>query len=195
VSRALALGAVVAAALPAASAGADSFEPIVLRVSVAPVARLHKPLRIAVSVSADPGVLDVATAALRVRVKLAPECGGVFDGTPGPVLLDKRLNPQPRTGHAYIATASSSRGRPDAYGTRTVCVFLEEEGDNRQFATDTGTQVDVSRTCTAAASAYDRARKRYLRARRRHRGVRRERRAAASARRHALRACGRGVPL
>jgi hypothetical protein len=194
VRRALALGAALVAALPAAVAGADSFNPIVLTISVAPVARLHKPLHISVAVSADAGVLDTATAPLRVRVKLASECGGLFDGTPGPVLVDKPLNPQPATGHAYAGSVSGA-GRPDAYGAQTVCVFLEEEGDDRQFATDTSTQVDVSQPCTVTAARYDRAREQFARARRRHRGVATARHRTTLDRRRARRACGPGVPL
>jgi hypothetical protein len=174
-----------AALLPAAVAGADSFNPITLTVSVGHVARLHRPLRIRVAVTADAGVLDTATAPLRVQVKLAAECGGVFDGTPGPVLLDKRLNPQPATGRPYAASVSGS-GKPQAYGLQTVCVFLTEEVDGRQFAADQSAQVDVSRSCTVAAARYDRARARH---------TRRARRAAAQARWRARRACGRGVPL
>jgi hypothetical protein len=180
--------------LPTAVAGADSFNPITLTVSVAPIARLHKPLQITVSVTADAGVLDTATAPLRIRVKLASECGGEFDGTPGAVLVDKRLNPQPATGHLYSGSVSGA-GRPDAFGVQTVCVFLEEEGDNRQFATDQSAQVDVSQPCTAAAARYDRARKRLARARKRHHGVSRARRRASADRRRARRSCGPGVPL
>jgi hypothetical protein len=192
--RAAALGALLAAALPASTAAADSFTPIVMNVSVAQVARLQKPLRITVSVTADAGVLDTATAPLRVRVKLANECGGEFDGTPGVVLLDKRLAPQPETGHGYFGRAHGT-GHPMSYGFETVCVFLEEEGDNRQFATDTSGQVDVSRPCTAAASRYDRANLALARARRHRRAVARALRLASTDRRLARRACGAGVPL
>ena len=67
------------------------------------------------------------------------------------MLLDKRLKPQPATGEPYKATAKGS-GKPNRYGVQTVCVFLEEEGDDRQFATETSDQVDVSRSCTSAYS-------------------------------------------
>jgi hypothetical protein len=181
-----------------APASADSFTPVGLSVTIAPVARLHQPLKVTVAVSADAGVLDDATSALRIRVRLASECGGSFPYTPGPVLLDRRLAPQPLTGQGYSAQATGS-GRPTSYGTQSVCVFLEEQGDDRQFATDTSSQVDVSRPCTVRASRYDAARKLLARAGRA-RGHRRPplarlRAHARAAHRAALAACGPGVPL
>jgi hypothetical protein len=169
------------AALAAGSATADSFTPVVMNIKLAPVARRQAPLRVKVTVTADAGVLDTATAPLRIRVKLATECGGEFATTPGVVLLDKRLNPEPATGQPYTGTATGS-GKPNRYGVQTVCVFLEEAGDHRQVATDTSDQVNVSRACTVAAARYDKA-------------ERRHRRAAANDRRKARRACGGGVPL
>jgi hypothetical protein len=180
-AAAVAIGS--AALIGAASATGDSFTPIVLTVKIAPVARLHRPLQVKVGITADAGVLDTAIAPLRIRVKLASECGGEYAYTPGVVLLDKRLKPQPATGEPYRATATGS-GKPNRYGVQTVCVFLEEQGDDRQFATDTSAQVDVSRSCTMAAARYDAAK------RRRHASA-----AAARDRRAARRACGPGVPL
>jgi hypothetical protein len=192
----LAVAIAVGASLVIATAvaGADSFTPIVMNVSIAPVARLHKPLRVKVVVTADAGVLDTATAPLRIRVKLASECGGEFSGMPGVVLVDKRLTPQPTYGQPYSGSASGS-GKPIAYGMQTVCVFLEEEGDDRQFATDTADQVNVSRTCTVAADRYDADQRVLARARRRRRGVSRAQRNVSTAHRTARRACGNGVPL
>jgi len=181
--RALVAGLAVAAALSAAGAGADSFTPVRLTIEVAPVARRHAPLPITVRVSADPGVLDARTAPLRIRVKLAPECGGTYGYTPGTVLLDKRLHPQPTTGKAYSGFAHGA-GRPKRYGVMTVCVFLNEQGDQRTFASDQSIQVNVSRACTRAAARYDAARKA-----RRSAGVRR------ADRRKARRACGPRVKL
>jgi hypothetical protein len=198
------------AVLAGGVAGADSFNPVRLSISVAPVARLSKPLAISVEVSADPGVLDTATAPLRIRAKLASGCGGTFDTTPGPVLLDAELSPKPATGQAYSATARAAAGKPTAYGARTVCAFLEEEGDNRQFANDTTDppQVNVSKPCTLVAGRYDRDRaalahdKRQLRhAKRRAKRARlkklvaRRTRTATRDRRAARAACGPGVPL
>lgn len=140
----------------APAAGADSFTPVRLKVTVAPVARLDRPLALTVTVSADADVLDNRTAPLRIRAKLAGECGGDFSNTSGAVLLDARLSPQPAVGRPYTATAGAS-GTPAGYGAGTVCVFLEEEGDNRQFASDSDSQVTVSQACTVAADRVDRA--------------------------------------
>jgi hypothetical protein len=166
-----------------AAAGADSFTPVRLAINIAPVARLHHPLKVSVDVSADPSVLDNATGPLRIRVKLAQECGGTFASTPGITLLDQQLRPQPATGRAYDANASGS-GRPTRYGDQTVCAFLEETGDNRMFANDTSNEVNVSRKCTTAAATYDTARRRHAR-----KGT------LNADRRAARRACGPGVPL
>ncbi len=185
--------AVAVVVIPAALASGDSFTPVRLAIKVAPVARRHAKLAITVSISADAGALD-SSAPLRIRVKLAPECGGTFASTPGAVLLDRALSPQPATGVAY-AGATRGSGRPGAYGVQTVCAYLEEQGDHRQFATDQSLQVDVSKRCTVAANRYDAARVALARARRQHRGVAPARRLAAADKRAALRRCGRGVPL
>ena len=166
-----------------AAAGADSFTPVRLAITIAPLARLHQPLKVNVGVSADPSVLDNATGPLRIRVKLAHECGGTFSSTPGVTLLDRQLRPQPTTGRAYDASANGS-GRPTHYGAQTVCAFLEESGDNRMFANDTSNDVNVSRRCTAAAATYDAARRRHARPT-----------TLTADRRAARRACGPGVPL
>lgn len=195
--------------LSGALAGADSFTPVRLAVTIAPAARLGKPLAITVMVGADAGALDPATAPLRIRAKLAGECGGTFDTTPGPVLIDAQLNPQPAIGKAYQST-SRGAGVPSAYGQKTVCAFLEEEGDNRQFANDTldPPQVDVSKPCTAAAARYDAAEvslkrakrqlhhaKKAARRRQLKKLVAKRSRTAAKDRKAARAACGPGVPL
>jgi hypothetical protein len=172
------LGAVLAAAialLVAGIASADSLTPIRLAISITPVARLRVQLPITVGVTADAAVLDDRTAPLRIRVKLAPECGGTFAGTTGPVLLDRRVTPQPTTGRPFAGGAHGS-GKPSAYGLQTICVWLEEEGDSRVFASDQLTQVDVSKACTVAAQRYDQRR-------------------TAARRRAARRACGPGVRI
>jgi hypothetical protein len=192
--RAAGAALVLSMMLPAALAGADSYTPVVLTTTIAPVARLHQPLAIRVAVSADSGVLDTRTAPLRVEVKLASECGGTYQYTPGVVLLNKQLDPQPTAGHAYNAVASGS-GKPNAYGPRTVCVWLAEEGDQRVFASDQSIQVNVSKSCTAAATRYDVAEKALKAAMRKDHGVKRARGRAAADHRQALRACGSGVPL
>lgn len=192
----LAAVAALAAAIAggaAVSAGADSFTPVMMSIHVAPVARRGQPLKISIGVSADPGALD-AGETLWMRVKLAAECGGTFTGTPGTLLIDRPLSPQPRTGHPYAGTVRGS-GRPRSYGIQTVCVFLETQKDDREYATSQSTEVNVSRRCTLTARRLDAARRDLTRARRRHRGVRA---AAAHVRRDhrtAARACGRGVRL
>jgi hypothetical protein len=206
------LATAIAAAMVALGgglAGADSFNPVRLAITVAPVARLAQPLAITVNVSADAGALDTATAPLRIRAKLADECGGTFDTTPGPALIDAELSPQPATGQAYQA-AGRGAGDPTAYGRKTVCAFLEEEGDDRQFANDTvdPPMVDVSKPCTLAAGRYDAALKSLARAKRQLRHARRRAnrarlkklvakrsRTVARDRRAARSACGPGVPL
>jgi hypothetical protein len=188
-------------------ASADSFTPIGLAIGVAPVARLHAPLAITIGVTADPGVLDASEGPLRVEVRLAPECGGTFQSTTGTTLLNHALTPPPRTGKAYVSAVSGS-GRPSAYGAQTVCVYLEDTDIGRVYANDESTQVTVSMPCTAAASAYDRARAALNRARKQLRhskrpAVRRRlartiaarKRTAARDRRRAAAACGQGVPL
>jgi hypothetical protein len=177
-----AAAAVAAASTPIiATSGAGNFVPVRLVIRIAHVARLHKPLKISVRVSADSGVLDTRTARLRVEARLATECGGSFQTTPGVRLLNQILRPQPRTGAAYTAAARGT-GRPTSYGVKTVCVYLEEAGDNRVFASDQSVQLNVSRSCTLAAARYDSAR------RRRASGLGADRRAAR-------RACGSGVAL
>jgi hypothetical protein len=203
------LAAAVAVACSGVPAMADSFNPVRLDVKVTSVARRHVKTPITVTVNADPSVLDNATAPLRVRAKLAGECGASFSTTPGDVLIDQRLDPQPSTGHAYHVTAHGA-GRPSAYGTYTVCAYLEEEGDNRMFANDTASPpvVTVSRACTTQAARYDRARSALTRAQRQLRRAHgkairaRARRTVAartkvvkSDRRRARRACGPGVAL
>jgi hypothetical protein len=189
------------------SAAADSYTPIGMTTHVTPVARAHEPLRTTVSVSADPGVLDVAQGSLLVQVKLAAECGGSFQTTPGITLVNAPLTPTPTTGQAYSGSAGGS-GRPTAFGTQTVCVFLEDSAVGRVFANDESGQVDVSRPCTTGAARYDRAQAalkrvqrqlgRTMRAatrRRLKRTIARRRRTANRARRAARTACGPGVPV
>ena len=154
--RAAAVATLLPACMLAASSTAtgDSFTPVALKVSLSPVARLHGPLPIAVTVTADQGVLDTRTGSLRVRAKLSRECGAEFAHTVGTVLLDARLVPQPDPGEQYRGGVKGS-GKPSAYGVETVCVFLEDEGASRQFATNTDSVVNVTRKCTAAAARYD----------------------------------------
>jgi hypothetical protein len=191
---AIALGAISAViVLLVPLAAADSFTPVRLTITVAPIARLHVPLRITVGVNADPGVLDGSEGPLRIEAKLAGECGGAFQTTPGDTLLDKQLAPQPATGRAYTVSATGA-GKPSAYGTQLVCVYLEDTRVGRVYANDETLQATVSKPCTIAAKAYDSARRRLRHARRA--AVRRRlARTVARDRARAARACGPGVAL
>ena len=150
----VALSAIAAFVLSATLATADSFTPIRMTITINPVARLRQPLQVKVAVSADPGVLDGSEGGLRVGVKLADECGGTYDTTPGDQLLDKALSPTPTTGKSYSGSVSGS-GKPTSYGLQTVCVFLRDAGVGRVYANDESMTVDVSKSCTTAASRYD----------------------------------------
>jgi hypothetical protein len=198
-----ALGVLV---LPSSLAAADSFTPITVSLSYAPVARLHAEFRVTARINADSGVLDIASEPVRIGVKLAGECGGDYEHTPGPAVLNKHLVPQLATGRAYSATISG-QGRPTAYGVQTLCMFIEDSV-GRVYADDQSAQVDVSGPCTAAGTRYDRDHRSLKRAQRRlrharsrsgrrrwRRAVARDRRTLARDRRKGVAACGRGVPL
>lgn len=194
--------------VPAGVAVADSFTPVTLTISVTPIARRAAALPLRIAVHADAGVLDSSgEGPMRLEVKLAPECGGDFQHTPGTTLMNLALTPPPATGRAYTATMSS-RGRPLAYGVQTVCAFVETSTTGRVYAHDDATTVNVTPACTTAGMRYDRAARqvrlaqRALRrassaaARRRARRVLAgRRRTLAAARRSGTAACGRGVAL
>jgi hypothetical protein len=210
-SGALALLAAIAlltSTLLASGAGADSFTPVRMTVNVTPVARAHAPLKTTVTVSADAGALDIAQGSVRVGVKLAIECGGSFETTPGVTLLNAVLKPQPQTGVAYTGSASGS-GRPVLFGTQTLCVYVEDSVD-RVYANDESGLVTVARACTSDASRYDAAEqalkasqrqlshtKRGAKARRARltRTIAKRRKTANADQRAARHACGSGVPL
>jgi hypothetical protein len=202
-----ALGLLAGLLMPASLAAADSFNPVTMSIAVAPVARLAAPLTVTVGVKADPGVLDTAEGPLRVEVKLAPECGGDFQHTPGVTLINLALSPQPTSGKAYSGTVSD-RGRPLAYGSQTVCAYLEDSTVGRVYANDESLTVNVTPQCTAAGRRYDSAAKALARARRQYRHahgrkarrraarlVKRRKRTLAGDRRRGVAACGPGVPL
>jgi hypothetical protein len=82
VKTALGIAAVaVAAVTPAALA--DSITPVRMHVSIAQVARLHKPLAVTVTVSADAGVLDSRDGPVHALVKLTPGLCGSTRRAPG----------------------------------------------------------------------------------------------------------------
>jgi phosphatidylinositol-3-phosphatase len=159
--------AVLALSGLAALAGADSFTPVVLGIKIAATGRVGQKLPITVTVTADPSVLDTRTAPLRIEVKLAEECGGTYQYTPGAVLLNQQLAPQPAAGKAYDAVAHGS-GTPRETGAQTVCAWLVEEGDQRVFASSQSDSVNVLNAKKAARKhAKKRGRKHPKRARKR----------------------------
>jgi hypothetical protein len=192
--------------LSASLAGADSLNPVTVSLTSTPVARLHAKYRVTAAITADPGVLDIAQQPVRIGVKLAGECGGDYEHTTGPAVLNQPLKPQPNVGRAYSGTLTGW-GRPAAYGEQALCMFIEDR-IGRVYASDQSDQVNVSRPCTAAATRYDkaarsleRAQRRLRRARRNsarrrlERTVARRRRTLAGDRRRGVAACGRGVVL
>lgn len=185
--------ALLASGLCPAAVAADSFTPVQIAVRIAPVARLHQPLRTSVTVSGDAGALDLRDGSIVAEVKLASECGGVFGATAGVALVDDALTPQPVPGEAYAGTVTRS-GRPSAYGVQTVCVWVVDANEGRLFANREDLTLDVSKPCTLAAAAYDKdaARARRIKAASQ---LATARRTAATARRAAAKACGPGVPL
>ena len=105
--------ALAAAALGAPAAQADGGEAVRLGVDVPGIVASAASFRTSVHVTADPGALDIRSGALRVRMKAASECGGSFDTTSGPVLVDAQLRPDPPTGAAYDGSrAPHSPGAP-----------------------------------------------------------------------------------
>ena len=150
-------------AVTASPATADSFTPVQLAITVAPVARLHSPLAITAAVTADPGVLDGTEGPLRIEVKLAPECGGTFQTTPGTTLVNAPLAPQPATGSPTRARSRARAGpglrHPD--GVRVPGGHRRRPG-LRQRRVHPG---DRLQPCTTAAAAYDKARAALARAR------------------------------
>jgi hypothetical protein len=142
---AAALLAVTAVSVWSALAYADSFTPVRLSVTVPFKVKRHQTLPVKVKVSADKGALNRASAPLWLRVKLAGECGSTFSSTPGTRVLDRNLKPQPRRSRPYAITVKGSV-KSDRAGRMTVCVYLQEQGDNRVFADDTSAQVNVLRS-------------------------------------------------
>jgi hypothetical protein len=130
-----------------ATAGAALLEPVTI-TATAPEPQIvaGSPFKLEVAVEAEAGTLDIAAQPLRVRVKLAPECGGSFVGTPGPAALEQTL-PAPAAGAAYRQLVSG-RVTAASAGTEVVCAFLED-AQERQFATDTEEEVTVLAAGTA----------------------------------------------
>jgi phage FluMu protein gp41 len=154
---ALALPALAGLALLAAEPVTAALEPVIVTVTAPPVVASKARFAVAVAVTADPGALAIAHQPLRLRVKLAPECGGSYAGTDGPVLIDRAL-PAPALGSAY-ETEQGAAVSLAAFGTETVCAFVED-AEERQFATSTEGTVTVSRACTVASRDLSRLQRR-----------------------------------
>jgi hypothetical protein len=142
--RRLAAALVVAAALvlSAAAVARVGGEPVRLTIHSPNSVRVHDRFGVAVQVAASPGALDIAAKPLRVRVRLARECGATFGTTPGPTVIDQRV-PPPQAGARYRAAVKGKVriGRP---GRQTVCAFLVDS-EKRQFATSVDKVVRVQR--------------------------------------------------
>ncbi len=161
-SAAVALGGLATLLVVAATAGAALLEPVTITATAPePLITAGTPFKLEVAVEAEAGTLDIAAQPLRVRVKLAPECGGSFAGTPGPAALERTL-PAPVTGAAYkqLVNGKATAASP---GVDVVCAFLEDATE-RQFATDTEEEITVLsagavKQCTAATKQLKAARK------------------------------------
>jgi hypothetical protein len=185
---AVVLGGLAAMLVMAASAGAALIEPVTITATAQPGPLVAgTPFKLEVAVEAEAGTLGIATQPLRVRVKLASECGGSFAGTPGPTALEGQL-PAPGAS-AYKQTLSGKVTVPSA-GTEVVCAFLEDATE-RQFATDTEEEVTVVSTssvkqCTAATQQLTTAKKKLKRLEARIKKVKKQVKRAHGAHRKAL---------
>jgi hypothetical protein len=146
-AAALLLAALAAALLGAQPAAAELAEPVSVTATAPSAVQRGVAFPLTVDVEAEPGALDVAAQPLRLRVRFAPECGGSFAGTEGPTALDRVL-PAPSAGAAYAKTVSA-KTKIGLLGPETVCAFLED-GNERQFATDTEETLTVVPPCRAA---------------------------------------------
>lgn len=186
---AVVLGGLAALLIVAATAGAALLEPVTI-TATAPEPQIvaGTPFKLEVAVEAEPGTLDIAAQPLRVRVKLAPECGGSFAGTAGPAALERTL-PAPAAGAAYKQSVSG-KVTAESAGTEVVCAFLED-AQERQFATDTEEEVTVLaagavKQCTAATRQLTTAKRKLKRLEHRIDKVKKQVRSAHGAHRKAL---------
>lgn len=183
------LGALAAFLAIVATAGAALLEPVTI-TATAPEPRIvaGTPFKLEVALEAEAGTLDIAARPLRVRVKLAPECGGSFAGTAGPAAFEQTLAGPP----AGAALKQMLIGKVTAStpGTEVVCAFLED-ATQRQFATDTEEEVTVLaagavKQCTAAAKQLKKAKRKLKRLEHRIQKVKRLIKKADGAHRKAL---------
>jgi hypothetical protein len=187
---AVVLGIACAALLiVATAAGAALLEPVTI-TATAPEPQIVAgiPFKLEVAVEAEPATLDIAAQPLRVRVKLAPECGGSFIGTAGPAAFEQAL-PAPAAGAPYKQLVSGKVTVASA-GPEVVCAFLEDATE-RQFATDTEEEVTVLaagavKRCTAATKQLTTAKKKLKRLEHRIHKVKKQVKKAHGAHRKAL---------
>jgi hypothetical protein len=185
---ALLLGSSLALLAFGATAGAALIEPVTVTATAPETVTAGTPFPLEVAVEAEPGTLGIAAQPLRVRVKLATECGGSFAGTPGPTALEQTL-PAPGAGtYTQKVTGKVTVASP---GTDVVCAFLED-AQERQFATDTEEEVTVvsataaTHQCTAATKQLTVAKRKLKRLEHRIHKVKKKLRHARGAHRKAL---------
>ena len=123
---ALVLGGLAALLIVAATAGGALIEPVTITATAPePLVAAGTPFKLEVAVEAEAGALDIAARPLRVRVKLAPECGGSFIGTPGPAAFEATARrarpPAPPCKQTLVGkvTAPSTGPRSSAPSSRT----------------------------------------------------------------------------
>lgn len=187
-TAAVLLGTLAAMSALAATSSAGLLEPVTIEAAAPEKVAAGSQFKLEVAVEAEAGALAIAVGTPRVQVKLAPECGGSFAGTEGPTALEQTL-PAPGSG-AYKQTVSGKTSVPGP-GTYAVCAFLDD-GQDRQFATDTEEEVTVlsgsaaARLCTAATRQLESAKRRLKRLEHRIHKVRRQVKHAHGAHRRAL---------
>jgi hypothetical protein len=165
---------VVLAALVTASAASAQGEAVRLTITAAPVVARDVRVGVRVAVDADPGAMNTADGPVRLRVKFAPECGSTFRSTPGPVVIDQRL-PAPGAASAPYSASLRGEGVVAAFGSYTVCAFVEGEGDDRLYGADTETQFQATQACTTATRRHTHVVTALRRAVRTHAGARKVR--------------------
>jgi hypothetical protein len=159
---AVVLGGLATLLVIVTAAGAALIVPVTITATAPePLIAAGSPFKLEVAVEAEAGALDIAVRPLRVRVKLAPECGGSFIGTAGPAAFEATLAGPP-AGAALKQTLVGKVTAASA-GPEVVCAFLEDATE-RQFATDTEEEVTVLapgalKQCTAATKQLTAAKK------------------------------------
>ena len=135
---------VVAAALAVPVAGfAAGGEPVSITVKAPASARVHHRFAVTIKVVASKGALDIAAKPIKLRARMARECGATIKTTSGPTVLDRKLSPQPSAGKSYRFSATG-HPRIGKVGKQAICAFLVD-ADQHQFATSVDTVVRVRR--------------------------------------------------